>query len=905
VICPSCSRPVAEASRFCPSCGKPLGDPEGATQDLAFASPSVPRTGSSSVGRLVSSDSVDQGRFAPGTVLLERYRVIGLAGRGGMGEVYRADDLTLGQPVALKFLPAGLSADGARLARFHNEVRTARQVSHPSVCRIYDIGAVDGEHFLSMEYVDGEDLASLLRRIGRLPADKGIEIARQICAGLAAAHERGVLHRDLKPANIMLDGRGKVRIADFGLAHAAGEARDPQTLEGTPAYMAPEQFAGQPETVKSDIYSLGLVLYELFTGKPAFRAGSVMELSRLHRESNPTAPSQILADFDPAVERVILRCLEKDPEARPRSALAVAAALPGGDPLAAALAAGETPSPEMVAAAGETGGLQPRAAWACLAAVAVALIAALVLAGKASMVSLVALPKSPDALADRGRELIRKLGYTAAPKDSAQGFAMSDYVVHLAQQDRSPARWERLRSGQPASLLFWYRESPRLLTTTDLEAGSSITLRHPPQLVSGMVSVQLDPRGRLVKFDAVPPQVEERDKAGREVDWASLFAETGLNFAALKPVASTWTPPVYADTRAAWEGAYPDQPDVAIRVEAAGAGGRPVYFQIFEPWSRPRRMEEPQRSTGVRVANALGMACIGAVFLGAVLLARRNLKAGRGDRKGALRISLVLFLLHVGGRLIIGHYAADVSQQLVVFLMGVALALLEAALVWLGYVALEPHIRKTWPHTIISWSRVVAGRFRDPLVGRDVLIGALAGAFWALIPYLRYVASGWLGVPPPTPQIGLSPALGGIRLAAGYFLFVTASAILLGLYTFLGLFLLRLVLRKLWLAAAVLLLLHVGSNVAVSTANAAVDGAGALLIAGSILFLLLRFGLLTLVAGVFCNSMLEVYALTPDFSAWYATGSILAVLAVAALSAYAFHTALAGKPAFRFELLED
>ena len=125
-----------------------------------------------------------------------RYRIIGLLGRGGMGEVYRADDLRLGQPVALKFLPEDLRRDPVRLSQFHNEVRTARQVSHPNVCRVYDIGEAEGLLYLSMEYVDGEDLATSLRRIGRFPEDKAAEIARQLCAGLAAAHQRGVIHRD-------------------------------------------------------------------------------------------------------------------------------------------------------------------------------------------------------------------------------------------------------------------------------------------------------------------------------------------------------------------------------------------------------------------------------------------------------------------------------------------------------------------------------------------------------------------------------------------------------------------------------------------------------------------------------------------------------------------------------------
>ena len=161
--------------------------------------------------------------FAPGAIIAGRYRLVSLLGRGGMGEVYRADDLTLDQPVALKFLPAGVAADADRLAQFHAELRIARQVSHKNVCRLYDLGDHEGRRFLTMEYVDGEDLATLLRRIGRLPQDKAVDIARQLCAGIAAAHERGVLHRDLKPANVMIDGDGNVRITDFGLAVAAGD----------------------------------------------------------------------------------------------------------------------------------------------------------------------------------------------------------------------------------------------------------------------------------------------------------------------------------------------------------------------------------------------------------------------------------------------------------------------------------------------------------------------------------------------------------------------------------------------------------------------------------------------------------------------------------------------------------
>jgi serine/threonine protein kinase len=166
-------------------------------------------------------------RFAPGSLLAGRYRIVARLGKGGMGEVYRADDLTLGQPVSLKFLPANIAQDRNRIARFRKEVAAARKVSHPNVCRVYDIaewsadGQAGAEYFLTMEFVDGEDLASALKRLGRMTEEKGVEIARQLCSALAAVHDQGLLHRDLKPANVMLDGRGQVRLTDFGLAAVA------------------------------------------------------------------------------------------------------------------------------------------------------------------------------------------------------------------------------------------------------------------------------------------------------------------------------------------------------------------------------------------------------------------------------------------------------------------------------------------------------------------------------------------------------------------------------------------------------------------------------------------------------------------------------------------------------------
>jgi len=218
--CLSCATEIPETSHFCPECGRPVTD---SSETAVMADSRM--TAAVARARAASGDT----RLPPGTLLAGRYQIIGMLGKGGMGEVYRADDLTLDQPVALKFLPEAMASDAGMLARFHGEVRIARQVSHPNVCRVYDIGEADGLTYLSMEYVDGEDLASLLRRIGKLPQEKALEIARQLCAGLAAAHDKGVIHRDLKPANIMLDGRGHVRITDYQKAsHSRNSSGGPR-----------------------------------------------------------------------------------------------------------------------------------------------------------------------------------------------------------------------------------------------------------------------------------------------------------------------------------------------------------------------------------------------------------------------------------------------------------------------------------------------------------------------------------------------------------------------------------------------------------------------------------------------------------------------------------------------------
>ena len=353
--------------------------------------------GEKTVARDPSTPRPSYERFSPGDVLDERYRIVALLGKGGMGEVYRADDLKLGQPVALKFLPRDVF-DSSAIERLYGEVRLGRKISHPNVCRLYDIGEWKGNHFVTMEYIDGEDLASLLRRIGQLPRGKAVELAQNICAGLAAAHGIGVVHRDLKPANIMIDGRGNAIITDFGLAALAEELEGRREMAGTPEYMAPEQLHGGEVTHKSDLYSLGLILYEMFTGRRKYEGSSVAEIRRLHESSDPTSISRETKSIDPVIQQVVVRCLEPDPAERPRSIHSVIAALPGADPLQAAVDAGETPSPAMVAAAGRSGELPVRSVAALVLAGILLLGAAVWLKQRTELYGVRPLPNHPRVL---------------------------------------------------------------------------------------------------------------------------------------------------------------------------------------------------------------------------------------------------------------------------------------------------------------------------------------------------------------------------------------------------------------------------------------------------------------------------------------------------------------------------
>ena len=735
-----------------------------------------------------------------------------------------------------------------------------------------------------MEYVDGEDLGSLLRRIGRLPGDKAIEIARKLCAGLAAAHDKGVLHRDLKPANVMIDGRGQVLIIDFGLAALSEHLDGTNPRDGTPAYMAPEQLAGKDVSVSSDVYALGLVLHEMFTGKRAFENGS--------ERITPISVSSLVKDIDPLVERVILRCLDADPRNRPRSALAVAAALPGGDPLIAALAAGDTPTPGMVAASGDTEGISLRAAVIWLALILVGLVAVVGVGAKVNVLRQTPFQKSPEILEESARNLLQRFGYNDTPADRAYGFFIDTGSERSLDLLGNPEELRyQLAIGRPPLIQFWYRQSPQSLMPYDYFDGI-VSRTDPPPITSGMVMLQLDPQGQLIQFDAVPPQVEGWWELSRAPDWPVLFTAAGLDMTCFTLSEPQWASLAISDARAAWTGRCTESKGL-LRVEAASWRGRPVFFQVIWPWSRPERMRPAQAGTGRVNPVTLALCVLAAV------LAWRNFRAARGDIRGATRLAALVFGVEMVQWLCTSHHVFTVAEMNL-FAGGVAWAAFAAGLVWTLYLAIEPYVRRRWPHSMITWSRVLAGGFRDPLVGGHMLAGVALGIGGSCVFLLRSLALQHYG------SLGFVPALDEVldtRHVAGATLSGVIGAIGLGLGVVFLFVLLRVLLRRQWLAAAVFILLFFGlaaSSVSVHPIIIALYGA---LFASLLLACMLYFGVLPMIVFGFVVGMLAV-PMTTDLSAWYAGSAVFAVAIVLGLTVYAFHTAVAGRPLFKAGFLE-
>jgi eukaryotic-like serine/threonine-protein kinase len=344
MTCPVCHAETAEGEHNCARCGATLltaaeaetyFDP-GATSPAmspARRAPAIatgvltpaPTSAGSQIPPASSSLAYGtSGILEPGTDFGPRYRIESVLGRGGMGAVYKAYDKDLDRIVALKLVRPDLTSDPEVMQRFKQELLLSSKISHKNVLRIHDLGDVNGVKFISMAYIEGEDLHRILEKRRRLPADNAIDIGRQLCAALQAAHAEGVVHRDLKPQNVLIDQAGTAYVSDFGLAKSleAGAAMMTRTGEllGTPLYMSPEQAEGKRTDHRSDLYALGLILYEMVTGEVPFSGESMFQVMYQRIKQDPKNPRLLNPDLPNSLVHVIMRCLERDPDRRYQSA---------------------------------------------------------------------------------------------------------------------------------------------------------------------------------------------------------------------------------------------------------------------------------------------------------------------------------------------------------------------------------------------------------------------------------------------------------------------------------------------------------------------------------------------------------------------------------------------------------
>ena len=385
------------------------------------------------------------------------------------------------------------------------------------------------------------------------------------------------------------------------------------------------------------------------------------------------------------------------------------------------------------------------------------------------------------------------------------------------------------------------------------------------------------------------------------------FKPPGLDIKQFQPTESEWTPPRAYDARQAWSGAYPGMPHLPIRVEAASYGGRPVYFEIAAPWSKTSAGGEGPEGTGEKIATWLLMTFFFATMLVASLLALKNLRLGRGDRRGAFRVALFLFVIRMVYWVFTTHHVAEVSE-LMLLVTGLQSALFWSCFAGLLYLALEPYLRRRWPQRIISWSRLVAGDVRDPLVGRDILIGAVIGSFCVTLMYLRLLLPRWLGLDPGMPDVSDAFSTSMVGSAAFAKLFInqlSAAVVQTFMIVFLLLFL-SLLLRKDWAGITVgfLMLASLFVFTVVGQEHPLAFGF-VLLSVGLLVFCAVRFGPLALMVTLTVYHLWVFFPITTELTAWYATTFVIDLIVMLGLAVYGFYTSLGGQKLLTGNILAE
>jgi serine/threonine-protein kinase len=523
----------------------------------------------------------------------------------------------------------------------------------------------------------------------------------------------------------------------------------------------------------------------------------------------------------------------------------------------------------MVAAAGGTRVASARIAAAAAGWIAISTLFIAVLYQRVMIVNRVPSPKPPAALQDRAAEALARLGYTDTPAATAWGMGLSlDYARFIERTSTAPDRWDALDTARPETLFLWYRTSPRPLVPTGQTNG--VTAMNPPLTASGMTLSVVDASGRLSEFLAVPPPFETETPAASPTRWDVLFEAAGLPMEAFTSVTPRVVPPVHASERRAWEGSLPQQPDQVFRVEAAAFAGRPVYFAITGPWTVSARSAPRAASGFAAFTGSIEALMMPMLMLAGVVLARRNLRLGRGDRGGAVRAAGAVFVAAMIGWLLRPHVMPlgfEVSRMFA----AIGGALFDAGVLWVTYLGLEPYVRRHAPDSLIGWTRLVAGNWRDPRVGYDVMFGVATGLAMTVFYAIHNVVPPLFGRPEPMPMtIGDASMLRGTRDVLAYLFTRIGTGIQGGMLCVVGVVALRMLLPRAWLATLAAIVIFTP----VAIAGMFPDGTpildlvmGALLIAVFV-HAIVRIGLLAAVAALTTHFVLLRAPITLEFSSW-------------------------------------
>jgi serine/threonine-protein kinase len=589
----------------------------------------------------------------------------------------------------------------------------------------------------------------------------------------------------------------------------------------------------------------------------------------------------VAADIDPAVEKVIRRCLDPDPAKRPANALAVAAALPGGDPLAMALAAGETPSPEMVAAAGTVEGMPRKWALVSLALVVVFLLVQIPVRQQRTAFFRAALDQPPEVLAHLSRAVAESFGYTRKPADShiwlEHRWDLPSYLSTLPE----PRQWDEWYAAE-SPIVSNYRES---LSPLDAWPYGLVNRTNPTPLSAGMAGIVLDGNGDLRDFVAMPYAA-----GSSPTQPETVFRAAGLELKGFTETTPEEAPTRPFDQRRAWRGPHPKIPNTELVVEAASWKGQitQASVTIVKPKTVSNAASGPTLLGRVRVGAIWTMQTFAALVV--FLMAVRNLRLRRTDLHGALRVAAACFLL--AGLAWAGALHPLASDALLNHALAAAGDwLLSAAILFLVYLALEPEVRARWPHSIVTWNRVLAGRWRDPQVASDILIGAAVGVgmftFFKLVFLLisRHVE-------PVSFDVSLRFALGTRQWIGGHASGLS-DALRTGLMIFLCIFGMRQMLRRDALAAvAAALLFTMVQGEVIYAENWALMTLLYLLVYSALAFVLLRCGLVATIAAVFFADSGNAVLLGWDWTTWYAPYGVASLLLLIGIAVWAFWRSL-------------